>query len=240
MLKKVACFVMLSFVVLSLGEASAKNVTRECNYQLFYDGRNPDFSPQLLEGSALQVVVSLESYRNNASPAAARKLARDVAKKCLSAAVDARVRPMDCNPNGRITDERTNKIIGTVETRFPVDNLKAETQRQICQFLNLNQLGQALRSYRLSVKTLGSSDVRRECNNDQVLFEMTNLNCSGSVSMPRPEQRWSKWYNDLSPMQMHNWIADYCKNDRNSYDSSIERWQQNPANGSFRVFFNCK
>lgn len=218
-----------SFLV--AGIANAETTSRSCTYDLIIESSSPSITPQRIY--ELKATGSFSHSWVQSNPArTARSMAQGAALGCLRASVNSPVQPAEC------TQPRSN--VGTVHVQFRHQNLSQEVRDQVCLTAARQNLGTRIGSYQLRVETRGGTDVRRECNNNQVLIRGTNLICGGGVSASAPETRWSKWYTDKSPAQMPAWIAGYCRNNRNSQNSTINRWEINPNTGALRVHFSCR
>jgi hypothetical protein len=210
-------------------KAQSETTTRSCSYDLIAE--SSQIAPQRLYELKSTATFS-HSYLQSNPNRVARGLARDAALGCLEASKNSAVPPVECTLP-RIT-------IGSARIEFNHRNMAEELRNKMCATARAYNRT-AIRDYQLRVVTRGGTDVRRECNNDRVLIRGTNLNCTaGGTSASAPETRWSRWYTDKSPEQMHPWIAGYCRNNRNSQHSSINAWEINPNTGALRVHFSCR
>lgn len=228
--------VMAIIAILLASGASALTTTRSCNYSIQATASSPDIG--YFEIGTLKSTTAFSHTTIQSNPKrAAREAAASGAFECLSDARTSATKPTSCtNPRW---------IIGETKIDYNIDNLEETAKNALCRKILDNNLGNGARTYRVLVRTRGGTDVRRECNVEnrlEPIISGTNLNCSVATgkSASRPEQRWSKWYSDKSPKQMHAWIAGYCQNDRNSKNSEILRWEMDTKTGAYRVLFFCK
>jgi len=228
----------------------AEVVTRSCTYLLSVGSAAENLGPYPIPNGRLTATSRVRNNSWHDARGVARENSAVAAKYCLqNARQEGITEPTECFDSRRTLATEGRALISGMSVSPATLNyelrsaLPATARSELCRRA-AGQDARRISSYEVTLTIpSGSRDVRRECAIDgmnPVVLRGNNLNCDRGTSAARPETRWSRWYTDKSPAQMPNFIASYCRNDRNSQLSEILQWQMRQGDGAYRVRFSCR